>query len=440
MSNKKQNSLIEYLEKNYSPGKTRWAYVAEKFGYESPETVRNIWKRHRKAKGVTFNDYANLVDGYGKLEDEVFVNDKRTGSASIKKSVEKDISGEEELIKECKIDTSKWDIIRYKSSKYFVPFKDKDGNMSSKPMFALSADLKPKTIANTPSIFVEELVKALKAESPVYKNPKFTGNVKGTKLLELDVFDLHLGKLAWKAEVGEDYDIAESVKRYILAIDYLISTADLKYVKQILLPIGNDMLNVDSRLNMTTAGTPQDCDGRYAKMFKILKDLLISTIDKLVKIAPVNVIVVPGNHDNQSMLALGFVLEAWYHNNSAVFINNVPTQRKYFKFGKCGLMFTHGNEEKHQDLGLIFATENPTLWASTLFREVHLGHYHKTKRVEYVSVDENQGFKIRIIGSLSGQDFYHNRKGYNSLKAAEAFLWDSERGLVASYPYTYVPR
>lgn len=261
---------------------------------------------------------------------------------------------------------------------------------------------------------------------------------KPNRLLELSLFDLHIGKLAWDEETGENFDSKIACERYTKAIDELLSRVDLSQIERILLPIGNDMINVDNKAHTTTAGTPQTCDGRFTKMIRIAKELLIRTIDKLATVAPVDVVVVPGNHDNVVMFTLGEIMEAWYHNHKSVNVINTPKQRKYYQYGTVGLMFTHGNEEKHNDLGMIFATEEPQLWAATKVREVHLGHFHKSKAIKYISVDEFQGFKLRIIPSLSGTDAWHFQKGYNSMKTAEAYLWDAKEGLIANYFYNVI--
>jgi hypothetical protein len=255
-------------------------------------------------------------------------------------------------------------------------------------------------------------------------------------LLEISIPDAHFGKLAHKEETGDDYDLKIASNRYQTAVTNLLQTANLHQVTDILFPIGNDLLNVDNQFSSTTALTPQDCDTRFNKMIKVVKELLINTITGLSAIAKVHVIVVPGNHDMSTMFMIGEILDAWFHNNKNVNVDNSSMLRKYFQWGKCGFQYTHGNEEKHQDLGLIFATERPQLWADTKFRVAKLGHYHKSKTISYTNVDSYQGFQIQVLPSLSGSDFWHNKKGYISQKQAKAFLYDKELGELAQYTYT----
>jgi hypothetical protein len=255
-------------------------------------------------------------------------------------------------------------------------------------------------------------------------------------LLEISIPDLHFGKLAHKEEVGEDYDIKIASNRANTAVDELLKRVNLSTVERILFPIGNDLFNVDNQFRTTTAGTPQDTDTRFHKMVKITYAVLVHNIDKLAAIAPVDIPIVRGNHDDITTFLLGEILAAHYRNEPRVSIDNAFHKRKYYQYYENGFQFTHGDSEKHTELGLIFATERKKLWADTTFRYCQLGHFHKEKKIEYVTVDSFQGFQIEILPSLSGPDAWHNSKGYISNKAAKAFLYHRTKGEIGSYKYT----
>lgn len=256
-----------------------------------------------------------------------------------------------------------------------------------------------------------------------------------TQLVEISFPDLHIGKLAWDKETGEDYDITIAVSRAKDAVSELISRLDFTKVDRILLPLGNDLISVDNKMGTTTMGTPQSADGRFGKMFRATKDLVIDTVTMLNKIAPVDILIVPGNHDESTMFTLGEVLEAWYKDDKGVTVNNSPKLRKYYQYGANMIMLTHGDKEKHSELGLIAAHEEAKMWGDTKYREVHLGHFHKSKSTSYTTGDEFPGFKIRILPSLSGADAWHYAQGYLSAKGAKAFVWDKNKGLVTEHTY-----
>lgn len=256
------------------------------------------------------------------------------------------------------------------------------------------------------------------------------------KLLEISIPDLHFGKLSHSSETGEDYDIKIASDRFKTAIKELLKTVKLDEVERISFPIGNDLINVDNDNNMTTSGTPQDCDSRFSKMVTTVKLLLIETIQGLSAIAPVDVIIVRGNHDATISFLIGEILDAWFHNHERITVNNNPKWRKYYRYGKNSFLYTHGDKENHKDLGLIFATEESKLWADTRFRFVKLGHMHKQKKMEYLTTDTFQGFQVEILPSLSGTDEWHYSKGFLGNKQAKAYLYDKNKGEIASYTYT----
>ena len=177
------------------------------------------------------------------------------------------------------------------------------------------------------------------------------------------------------------------------------------------MPLGNDFFNVDNAQNTTFGGTPQDCDTRWQKSFLAMKRAVVSVIDTLRELAPVKVIVVPGNHDRQKMFYFGDTLESWYGRCDNVAVENTPRTRKYLAYGVNLVGFTHGDEEKHPDLPIIMAQEMPDAWAVTRQREWHVGHFHKRKLARYVAGDTHGGVAIRCLPSLSGTDAWHFSKG-----------------------------
>jgi hypothetical protein len=231
-----------------------------------------------------------------------------------------------------------------------------------------------------------------------------------------------------------------AIKRYNDAVASLLNHVSnyREQIHEILLPVGNDLFNIDNKNNMTTAGTPQHVDSRWQQMFRKTKDLMLMTIDTLSTIAPVKVVMVSGNHDYQTVFYLGEVLAAWYNTNSRVTVDNSASLRKYYRYGTNLIGFTHGDQEKHLDLPYLMSEERKLDWAETAYREFHLGHFHKRKTISFVDVDENRGVKVRVLPSLSGTDAWHHSKGYRSMKSAVAFLYDKNNGLVAEFNHNVI--
>jgi hypothetical protein len=196
--------------------------------------------------------------------------------------------------------------------------------------------------------------------------------------------------------------------------------------------VGNDLLHVDSRSNTTTAGTPQDTDSRYYKLFVSTRRMIQRAIHRCSELAKtVQVVLVPGNHDRDSVWHLGDSLTCAYNACPHIVIDNAPTQRKYVEHGRVMLLFTHGDKGKRPDYPLMMATEQPQMFGRTTFREAHTGHLHQTQ------VQEWHGVRVRILPSLAGADAWHAEHGYvGNLRAAEAFVWSATEGLVATAYYT----
>lgn len=394
----------------------------------SPEEVREARRQAKKHLKIDKNtrldnieaDIETLTVAVGERVTKVS-NDKGTLESVVESTFEP--KSDVELAELHKVDLAK-----YKISNYWSKLKS-NGKFTSSILCTL------RKVEKEPVKQKEILLEELKGEFPTVKFSHKKDDPKNKYAYEISIPDAHFGKLAWAEEVGEDYDIKIAEARYYEAVEDLLSYVDTSKLEKIILPIGNDMLNVDSRRNETYAGTTQDSDSRYYKMIRVLKNVLITTINSLSQIAPVDVIVVSGNHDTESMFMIGEILDAYYHNNDNVCVDNSPKQRKYYRYGSNGFQYTHGNEEKHESLGLIFATEEKELWAATEFRFAKLGHFHKSKKINYVSVDEHQGFQVQILPSLSATDAWHASKGYMSKKAAKGFLYDKKRGQVGEFTH-----
>jgi hypothetical protein len=435
------NNIKEYLLQNQIDRSTASPYKAAAEALEvDQETIRSVWRKLRK-KGLVEQDVIHNKVPRAQVWDKAVATSEFSVSgntAEVKTEVPTEVRSLEDLVAVCGIDTKEWSVKNWKCRKWDANTKPSAFNEEgTKAMYSVSAQLErrilDKDLRKQKEELFQEVLTSVRTKGMLELQKTYKG---GEALLEICIPDLHLGKMSWSDETGEDYDLKIATQRYKDAVSDLVSKVPRDMIDRILLPIGNDMINIDSRKNQTTAGTPQDTDSRFKKLLLVAKDLLIEVVDGLSEIAPVDVVVVSGNHDYDTMFTLGMVLEAFYHNNPNVFIDNKPTQRKYYQYHSTGIMFTHGNEEKHGDLGLIFATENTPLWAATNYREVQLGHLHKNKKVQFVSVDEFQGFQLQIIPSLSGTDFWHNSKGYMSLKQAKAFLYDKEDGRIGEF-YIY---
>ena len=339
----------------------------------------------------------------------------------------------EDVVLAGNIDVNLWDVERFVLNSWEGFYKDKEGDGHTVvPLFQVKVWLKRKKF-NTKKFF-EEVKSELSKSSP--KVEAFHKKLpKSGYMLELDVFDLHIGKLAWDAETRDNWDVKIAVNACNAAVDGLIErSAHFKFDK-IVLPVGNDLLHIDNLVNETTAGTRQDCEGRAHKMFMSAYNMLRGQVDRLKTLAPVEILIVPGNHDLMSTFHLGVALWATFQYDKNVTVNIEPQRRKYECFGKCLIGYCHGGRDdpKMSDLPLTMMTEKPQEFANAVHRHWHIGHFHKSsQKSSMLTEDSFQGIVVRVIRSLTAADYWHYNKGFIQphARGAESFVWHRDDGMV----------
>jgi hypothetical protein len=278
----------------------------------------------------------------------------------------------------------------------------------------------------------EKLRASLEENPAVLKRPDLEP---GEVFAVLSLPDLHVGMLAWHRETGENYDTEIALGRMKAIAANLLSRLSGLRVSEIVFPIGNDIFHADTHENTTTAGTRVDVDSRWQKSFQMVAEALIKgPIAWAAEIAPVRVVVVPGNHDYQRAFYLGEVMR-WYYEGRGlpVEVDNSPRLRKYYRRGGVLLGFTHGAWVKVNQLPLIMATEVPEDWAGSVWREWLLGHYHRKREMAWNSTEELGGVRLRVLPSLAAPDAWHYQQGFvGGIREGTLSLY-SNAGLWADY-------
>jgi len=396
-----------------------WSFLAKKAGVHK-DKLRG--KARRVAAGIAVSS--------SRMTDTVERNfTDKTGEVEVKS---KRILTLDALLKHCDVDLSVWRVERHVINKWEVGAKDLSGKIVVEPLYQVKAWLVKDDVVKHTEDAVNYLLTRVSPKhdkpTPTYKTDHHP------HLLEIAVPDLHIGKLVVAADGTRTYDTAMAVSRFKDAVVKLAerSLASGMEISRVLFPVGNDLLHVDNGKNTTTAGTPQDVDGLWHEAYVAAEEVLIWAIDYLQQIAPVHVVVVPGNHDHEKMFTIGRVLAAYYKNDLDVTFDLSRAPRKYVQHGNSMIMFSHLNDEKASDIPLIMATEQPAMWASSIYREAHGGHWHSKM------MTETKGVRVRIIPSLCDTDDWHSRKGYvGNIKSAEAFLWSSTEGMVGMFAANY---
>jgi hypothetical protein len=337
-------------------------------------------------------------------------------------------SNVDELLERFQIDREYWDITKQVVNEWGSV---DNYNRQCKAWLSAKGD-----ILDWPT-FKAQFIEDIKSISPKVKF-KHT-RTRGRACLEIDIFDLHLGKLGWKEETGENYDKNIAKQRFLAALNALCDYARPFDIERIVFPVGNDFFNSDSDYPypQTTAGTPQENDSRWQKLFREGRQLVCQGVDFLADIAPVYIPIIPGNHDRQKSFYLGDVLEARYENNKNVTIDNSAAPRKYFQYHNSMIGFTHGraSSEGEQRLLLLMPQEQPQMFAQTKYREWHCGDIHHKRKIKIRDEEDFSGIVLRYMRTMKGTDEWENERGYRGVKGAEAYVWDREHGPVANFSY-----
>jgi hypothetical protein len=337
----------------------------------------------------------------------------------------------EQLLERAEIDLTEWEVERAVVNKWETAALV-DKQLITEELWQVKVWLKPHSarrwVETKAAILADFRAEMAAPRAALAVAPAIVSPSGDAFCLELDLFDIHLGKLAWRPESGENYDSDRTARAFLAALSDLLARAAPYRIERILLPLGNDFLHYNSTQGLTAAGTPQDRDSRFHKMFRLGRQLASTAIATCAALAPTHVVIIPGNHDTDAMFTLGEVLTAEFADHAAVTIDNRPRSRKYKRYGVTLIGFAHGEDDVPR-MPALMATEAKALWAKTRFHEWHIGHLHKKSEKWTVGTDDENGVTIRRMRSLSGTDAWHAKKGFvGTQKGAEAFLYHPEQG------------
>ena len=333
------------------------------------------------------------------------------------------INSLEELLRESKTDLSVWEVERHIVNSW-NNYRQVKAWLKKKPDLQLLENIKSEIL---------DYIKDHQYTTPAHPKLRLKKD-EYRNMLEVAVYDIHLGRLSWSEESGQNYDTTIAKKAFEWSIKQHLWKARNDTVEKILFVVGQDFLHYDNAQGTTTSGTPMDADTRWLKVIRTGFSMLVEAILEMSAVAPVEVLIIPGNHDKHSTLALGEMLAAYFKDTNRISIDNSAKLRKYVLYGNVLLGFAHGMHEKPQNIVGIMSSQGEAsqYWSQSIFREMHLGHFH-TKRV-VDPLREYNGVVIRYVGSICAPDAWHYEKGFvGNTRSSESFLWNYNSGLSAVY-------
>ena len=346
------------------------------------------------------------------LDTRKTISTNKDGSQSSKRDIvfesEDDLQNPEFLLLAHNYDPEKWEIIT--STHSFWGSAEKQ-QCSSKIL------VRPKTDGGFNKKKLEEWFNAL--PSPKVKAKEYEFEEGSDNCLVLPIADLHYNLLATSFVAGNDYNKEVAKKNFFTIIDQTRKRVTDKKITQILLVLGNDMMNANGIAGTTFKGTQQDNEGHFFEAFLELSNILVEGIQMLTEVAPVQIVFVPSNHDKESSWHLNLVLSVYFRENENVKTDISPLPRKYVRFGSTMFMFTH--DAKITEIPRMFLDE--TSEEGVQYYDAMLAHLHSE------SVVQSGNVTIRRLPTTSGNSAWTTEQGYNARKAHQSFIYNSELNL-----------
>ena len=241
--------------------------------------------------------------------------------------------------------------------------------------------------------------------------PAYTDN---DLLTVYPIADAHIGMRAWHRETGEDYDTDIAVNRLRSWISRLVSSSP-NSKEAIILDVG-DTTHMDDGTNQTPASRHVlDVDGRYFRTLEMtIAALADATELALAKHDHVHVVIIAGNHDPHSFMAILFALAERYRENPRVTVRKDPREFWCYQFGDCLLAAHHGDKAKAERLVMFMADEYSKEWGSTTHRFLWTGHLHHHKSADIGGVKHEQ---LRAMTARDAYAFSHAYSARSQLQA-----------------------
>jgi sulfur relay (sulfurtransferase) DsrC/TusE family protein len=387
------------------------AYYAGKLGI-SLEQIKDIFQNLKSSKDAI--DDAETAHYISELEDAIvkYEEDLKEGKGTVVFNSKEEIRTLDELIEKCRIDTSKWEVVKYVQNYW--------GNAKT-PHWQVKAWLGKRKEEH---LYQDAFVEFLKIYQSNYKTviPPDNSSNKDEVCLVINKQDAHYNKF----DVGGDNSLEKRFEKILRKTITIVNQALVSNsIERLFYVVGSDEMNSEFT-NTTTKGTPQTNINTYHESFSRVCNHETTMIDMfLEKAEDVDVIYVPGNHDEYVGWHIITWLQAYYRDEPRVTFDVSPSYRKYVSYGKTAMMFNHGDVMKGQNLALVFPMEMKESWSNFDNYYIFTGDKH------HEVTQSLNGIKFFQIPAFSNaKSSWDERKGYTCVKGeVTAFLIDKIDGI-----------
>ncbi len=452
------DTLQKYLTK-YPNKPTAFliARIKEEFGDEFPIKDRMIRYRVSKLRKKRLAGNEPKA-GITELESSSSA-DKSTFKGKINSKETDRVKILEEFLEQAQVDLKSWKVKKYILKAWDVTMKSTTDHQEPGRTYTnyyIHVDLEPIEASDFDEDefleFAEDMMKKYSGKAPKIKYEKVLNRV-GENLLLLSINDLHLGRFTWEEECGVESNTNLAIANALRGIDEILENANTSTIDRILYYVGHDFFTIDKvrPFAATSNGTPQEVDMRWQQLFQLGEELQINIINYLSTIAPVDVQIVPGNHDLQASYYLGRTLYRVYEHNPNVNVDATAPVRKYYRWGECNVMGSHGKYEKPQDVHAVMMAEDRKNMGDTKYWFAIFGHQHHyvEQRVRTVKTTNNKQFKqvtelnedykgitITYLPNISHRDDYEVERAYvGTIRSAMGMLLNTVKGRTNIYQF-----
>jgi len=318
----------------------------------------------------------------------------------------------EEVIADHKIDTELWRL-----SSYWSKGKAKGWLVS-----AWFTKITKTQVFQTEFI---EFLDSWKSPHKVIEKKKLS-SISTNSCLVINKQDAHYNKY----DINGNNDITERFSEVEGKVEKILKKAATgSNLQKLIYIIGSDELNSEWT-ETTTKGTPQQNILGYQTSFQAVCYHEVNVINQLLKYSDsIEVIYIPGNHDNFSGWHIASWLRVYYKDQKNIEIDISPSYTKYVKFSNTAMMFNHGDEMKPEKLAQNFPIEFKEHWSSC-------DHYFVFTGDKHVELSKSiGGIKFYQVPALSkSKSWWDSRNGYTTTKAEmTAFLIEEKAGMTDIY-------
>lgn len=398
-------------------------YVKKGAGYlaKSYKTSKeNIYQAREKYREVIHSGEVTTLNNHiSELEEKVvkFEEDFKNNTATLDYKGPKEVKTKEDLIRECEIDLTKWEISRMIHNAW-----GKEGNQS----YQVKAWLVP--ISNE-VVFQGEFKDFLVDYKPAVVTislDKGNTSKKPNICLVLPKQDAHFNKYDINGDNSIESRFRDNKKSICTMLTKAVATNHLEEVVYI---VGSDQFNSEWT-SLTTKGTPQQNILSYQEAFRAICDHEVSIITTLLEHSDkVKIVFIPGNHDQYVGWHLIDWLEAYLRLNKNLSFDSRVDNTKYHRYNNSGIMLNHGDAIKPAALAAKFPMGFKDQWSVCENYYIFTGDKHHE-----LSLDLN-GIKFYQIPQLSNaKSGWDDKNGYAFSKAeSTAFVITEYNGMSDIY-------